>query len=116
MADVIQFKSADSEEFSLQLREALDRLEAARDALSEDIVQLALLGPWAKWSDEQPVGTIMRFGRDALRQTGDPRIRTLCDACDEIHASLQSLARYRREPSKAPADRSHEGPNHPREV
>jgi hypothetical protein len=88
-------KPRDAEAFTALLRETVDRLQAAQDALVEDITQLALVGPWAKWSDAQAVGTVMTFERDALRNTGDARITALCDAADALHLTLESLLHYR---------------------
>ena len=99
MADVVDLvkRAAQDEKYAAHLAATLDKLEQAGDALLDDLVKLAMLGPWREWNEVQPNGTVTQVGTRALAQTNDPRIRALAELLDHAGVVLQELRRGLRE-------------------
>jgi hypothetical protein len=73
------------------LAESLRRLAAAADTLMEDVVNLAMLGPWSEWSEEQQVGAVSVISPEALAGSGDPRVATLTGALVAMRHAIEEL-------------------------
>ncbi len=79
MAQVVDLvkRTALDEKYDALLEATLERVEQAGDSLLDDLVNLAMLGPWREWNEEQQMDAVERIGTDALGETNDPRIRAL---------------------------------------
>ena len=73
------------------LADTLQRLEVAADVLLEDLVNLAMRGPWREWSEAQAVGTLSHVGCDALADCGDPTIVELNAALRRMREALATV-------------------------
>lgn len=71
-------------EYKERLSETFEFLEQAEKQLTSEIIDLAVMGKWKKWSDEQEVGTIFTFTDEMLRNSGDENIDLLCDLRAEL--------------------------------
>lgn len=92
MGKIIHLKQADSPMFQSLMADTLKRLEDAGDMLVEDVLNLAMLGPWKQWSDEQPVGACLPFdSMEALKETGDPRLTTMYSLYENIQHVLHTI-------------------------
>ena len=93
MADVIDLanRAALDKKCDELLDATLDRLEHAGDALLDDLVKLAMLGPWRDWDAEQQAGVVTHVGTRALAETNDPRIRALAELLDHAGNVLNEL-------------------------
>lgn len=101
MGDVIRFGKNDSEAVVSAIRETLDHLEAAADVLQDEIVGIAMSGVWKEWSDNCPVGTLLKVDRKMISETGDARINRLLQTLREMRTALVDLERYRaHDPAK----------------
>lgn len=69
----------------------LQRLTGAADTLMEDVVNLAMLGPWSEWSEEQQVGAVSVISPEALSGSGDPRIAKLTGALVAMRQAIEEL-------------------------
>jgi hypothetical protein len=92
MGDLIQFVQKDDDQFRALLESTLKRLDAAGDALLDDVFNLAMRGPWRTWSDAQPVGARLELdSMEALKETGDDRLTALYGAYEAIQAALHNV-------------------------
>jgi hypothetical protein len=93
MGDVIDLtaKHAAQEIRRELLADTLQRLEAAADVLLEDLVNLAMRGPWRDWSAAQAVGTLSHVGCGALAECGDPTIVELNAALRRMREALAAV-------------------------
>ncbi len=73
-----------NEEYNQALAEIRSKLSDVEDDLFDACVQLAVLGKWKKWSDEQPVGSTVYFDGDMLKESGDENITILIQLLDYI--------------------------------
>jgi hypothetical protein len=63
-----------STKYAEQLGDLVDHLEDAVVILTEDLVDLAMAGPWATWDSQQPVGTEADISLPALADTRDGNV------------------------------------------
>jgi hypothetical protein len=73
------------------LGETLQRLDAAADMLMEDLVNLAMHGPWREWSEAQQVGAISHVDGNALADCGDPLIVELNGALRRMREAVETV-------------------------
>lgn len=93
MAQIIDLaaKAASDRLYSDLLAETLQRLDAAADMLMEDLVNLAMHGPWREWSDAQQTGAIANISEEALADCGDPRIVELALTIGRMREALETV-------------------------
>lgn len=73
------------------LSETLQRLGTAADTLMEDVVNLAMLGPWSEWSEEQQLGAVSVISPEALAESGDPRVAQLTCALVAMRQAIEAI-------------------------
>jgi hypothetical protein len=93
MAQIIDLaaKTATDRVYRDLLAETLQRLDAAADMLMEDLVNLAMHGPWREWSDAQQTGAVANIGEEALADCGDPRIVELTQALRKLREASEAV-------------------------
>ena len=96
MAQVVDLvkRAALDEKYDALLEATLERVQQAGDALLDDLVNLAMLGPWREWNEEQQMGAVERIGTDALGETDDPRIRALAGLLARAGEVLHDVASH----------------------
>jgi hypothetical protein len=82
MAQIIDLaaKHAAGRVYRQLLAGTLGRLEAAADMLEEDLVNLAMRGPWRNWSEAQQMGAVANINDEALAECGDANVVALNQA------------------------------------
>jgi hypothetical protein len=83
-----------------ELSEIVNQLFDMSDQIYSDMVNLATLGKWQKWSNEQPAGTVFEFTEDMLRDTGDKNVDALVELMDKILDTKDVLSSYQKEKKK----------------
>lgn len=73
------------------LAETLKRLDSAADVLMEDVVNLAMRGPWRHWSEAQQMGAIANIGDRALVECGDANVVELNLALRRMRAAVEAV-------------------------
>lgn len=79
------------EKYAEQMGAMVDRLEDAVIGLTEDLIGVAMAGPWAAWDAQQPVGTVADISLPALADVKDPRVRTMALVLMEMESALKVL-------------------------
>lgn len=64
-----------------QLEEIRDYLAELKEWCQVSTFNLDMSGPWKEWGDEQPIGAMVEFDEDALRECGDPIVKCILDLC-----------------------------------
>ena len=97
MGNVIDFAAhaSSGQKYQGRLAETLQRLDSAADALMEDLVNLAMLGPWRDWSDEQQAGAVSHIDTQALMESGDDKIVLLTSLLRHMHDTVHELQRMK---------------------
>lgn len=91
MSKILELPGTSSEDYRRFFEETLERLNAMADELQESTETLAMLGPWRKWGDAQPVGTIVNITGQALLECGDPRVVALVHLVCSLRKSTSEL-------------------------
>jgi hypothetical protein len=90
---IIELKKhvAANKKYHERLAASLQRLETVREELWDDLVNLAMLGPWREWDEQQPVGTHVTFGAKELVESGDANLAALLRVHDWICETVSEL-------------------------
>jgi len=79
------------EKYAEQVGEMVDHLEDAVVILTEDLVAVAMAGPWAAWDAHQPVGTEADISLPALADVKDSRVRAMALLLMDMTTALKSF-------------------------
>lgn len=80
-------------DYKESLEETLEFLEKTEKNLLTEIIDLAVLGKWKKWSDEQEIGTEFSFTDEMLNNTGDKNIDLLCELRGELSIIIDKITK-----------------------
>lgn len=65
--------------FDQNLEQTVQHLEDATVQLRDDLVNLAMAGPWKVWNAEQPTGAKVVVEVEKLLEVGDDRVKSLAE-------------------------------------
>ena len=71
-------------EYEKRILKTQELLTKVEQNLFNEIIDLATIGKWKKWSDEQEIGTVFNFTDEMLKETGDKNIDALYELMDEL--------------------------------
>lgn len=93
MGKVIQLHEAVKldEKYAERLGDLVDHLEASIDDLTTDVVNLAMVGPWREWDDDQAIGAIANIDLAALGDTKDLKVTVMAHLLMDMTKVLKML-------------------------
>jgi len=77
--------------FDKALEQTVQHLEDATVQLRDDLVNLAMVGPWKAWNAEQPAGAKVVVEVEKLLQVGDERVKSLAALLEHAMTVLVEL-------------------------
>lgn len=80
-------------EYKERVVKVFEFLEQTERDLTSEIIDLAVLGKWKKWSDEQPNGTEFEFTDEMLQNSGDENVDMLCDLRAELISITEKITK-----------------------
>ena len=84
-------RASTGKKYQDRLAETLQRLDSAADVLMEDLVNLAMVGPWCDWSEEQQVGAVSNINTQAMMESGDDKIVMLTSLLRHVQETVGEL-------------------------
>ncbi|HTP25706.1 MAG TPA: hypothetical protein VMK12_08610 [Anaeromyxobacteraceae bacterium] len=100
---------AAGKKYDERLAASLQRLDTVREELWNDLVALAMLGPWREWDEQQPAGTRVRFGPKELIESSDANVAALvrlhdriCEVVDELRGNHRDDLAPKANPQSGP--------------
>ena len=87
MTKIIKLKN---EEYMKRLNQTILLLENTLAQLESDAINLALLGKWQNWSDQQPEGAMFNFS-EAIHETGDANVDIIIELRNNVYITVNKL-------------------------
>jgi hypothetical protein len=81
-AKIINFK--DYSKYQDTLTEIIEQVTDIAEEIEESMFNLACLGKWKEWDEEQPEGTVFDVSEEMMRNTGDKNNDLLWELLDKI--------------------------------